>query len=442
MTKLSWFILGIACIIYLIQFLVFKLIEDHKSNKENNIVKINGLVKNELNKLEEKLLELADIDKIYAFMVYWISNRFLPSFICVLLPNSKGKYKILQYKESIPSKKKCSDLFKLKRQEKNSKSFVHYPQFGSIIEFSIQPEGVGYLLIGERYNNPKEGILEVDMKLLPPISRILSKSLMAIDVDKAQKEKNQLKYAFSRYVSSDFVEKISLDPEMLHIGGENKTLTVMFTDLRGFTTLSDELETKQLVKVLNMYLNEMSEVIIAMGGTIDKFEGDAILSFFGVQRSMKDHAQRCCRAALRMQKMERILNAQLQNEKLIKKDLFTRFGINTGDMIIGNIGSLKRMEYTIIGSNVNIAARIEEINKKYETSILISENTYDIVKDDFIVKYIDTVQLRGLKKEIKIFELIDEKVSAQKYNVIPSLQTVGQISMPDIVESVPELEEV
>lgn len=395
-----------------------------------------------MNKLEEKLLSLGDVDRVYAFMIYWIVNRLTPSYLCFILPTNKGKYRILHYKENIPSKRKCSDLFKLKLQEKESTPFIHYPNYGSVIEYSLKSEDKGYLLIGERYGEAKEGVLEADMKLLPPISRILSKSLLTQDVDKAQKEKNQLKYAFSRYVSSDFVEKLSLDPEMLHIGGENKCLTVMFTDLRGFTTLSDEMETKQLVKVLNMYLNEMSEVIIAMGGTIDKFEGDAILSFFGVNKSMKDHAQRCCRAALRMQKMERILNAQLRNEKLLKQDLFTRFGINTGDMIIGNIGSLKRMEYTIIGSNVNIAARIEEINKKYDTSILISESTYNLIKDDFVVKEIDSVQLRGLKKEVKIYELIDEKPSAQKYQVIPSIQSNVLIPASKELEPVGELQEV
>jgi adenylate cyclase len=183
----------------------------------------------------------------------------------------------------------------------------------------------------------------------------------------------------------------------------------MFTDLQGFTTLSDSMDPVKLVRVLNMYLNEMSEVILALGGTIDKFEGDAIMAFFGAPIPMSDHAIKCCKAALRMKKMETIINNQLMAEKILTQPLHTRIGINSGDMVVGNVGSLKRIDYTIIGGNVNIAARIETVNKDYNTSVLIGEQTYELVKDYFVTRMVDTVKLRGISKPVVVYELLGEK---------------------------------
>ena len=137
---------------------------------------------------------------------------------------------------------------------------------------------------------------------MKPIARIMGKAILLLETGRYKKEKNQLQSAFSKYVSPDVVDQIIHHPEVMRLGGEKQFLSCIFTDLQGFTAMSDSMDPVKLVRVLNMYLNEMSEVIIALGGTIDKFEGDAIMAFFGAPIPMEDHAIRCCKAALRMKK--------------------------------------------------------------------------------------------------------------------------------------------
>jgi adenylate cyclase len=158
-----------------------------------------------------------------------------------------------------------------------------------------------------------------------------------------------------------------------------------------------------------MYLTEMSQVIISLGGTIDKFEGDAIMAFFGAPHELPDHAVRCCLAALRMKRMEKVLNDQLIREGLITTPLFTRIGINSGDMVVGNVGSLQRLDYTVIGSNVNIASRLENANKDFNTSVLISGSTYELVKDYFECSCLGHVTLKGVRRPVEVYQLMEQK---------------------------------
>ncbi len=160
---------------------------------------------------------------------------------------------------------------------------------------------------------------------------------------------------------------------------------------------------------MNLYLNEMSAVIVSLGGTIDKFEGDAIMAFFGAPAVMADHALQACRAAVRIKKMEYILNEQIIREKLSPERFFTRIGINSGEMIVGNIGSINRLNYTIIGNEVNIAARIETVNKKYGTGILVSEQTWRLVNSEFSGRRLDSVKLKGVSRPVTVYALGDEK---------------------------------
>ncbi|NLL99965.1 MAG: adenylate/guanylate cyclase domain-containing protein [Treponema sp.] len=366
------------------------------SDKDNKFIR-----KENFDDLELILLSLNFEKDICIETAKWIFQYLVLDYVCfsgVAIYFSGKK----QFEDEV--------LERIKNYNKklNDKEIVSFINNSFVIGFKTSPEESAKLFfkVSDFYSNYQ--ILQIK-KLFIPITRILTKAFFSINSITANKEKNQLHYAFSRYVSPEVVNQLVHDPNMLHVGGKNKNLSVIFTDLNNFTILSDSMEPEKLVRVLNMYLNEMSEVIIALGGTIDKFDGDAILAFFGAPTDMENHAQLCCRAALRMKKMEQILNEQLLHEKMIKLPLITRMGINTGNMIVGNIGSLKRLDYTVIGRNVNIASRIVNENKKYGTSILVSESTWNLVKNDFEGRFVDTVALRGVRKHVAIYEILSEK---------------------------------
>lgn len=226
-----------------------------------------------------------------------------------------------------------------------------------------------------------------------------------------EKEKSFLRNAFSHYLSTDVISELITDPEKLNLGGEKKRLTAIFTDVRGFSTISEKLDPTDLVKLLNAYLTGMSDIILELKGTIDKYEGDAIISFFGAPVVFEDHARRACLSAVRMKKMERQLNEHFLKENLSPAPLYTRFGINTGEMVVGNMGTAQKMDYTIMGNSVNLAARLEGVNKQYGTWILISEDTCLEGGADFTLRQMDRVRVVGIEKPVRLYELIDEKQS-------------------------------
>lgn len=222
-------------------------------------------------------------------------------------------------------------------------------------------------------------------------------------------ERSQIKNAFSHYLSTDVMNEVLSDPSKLSLGGEKKYLTAFFTDVKGFSTISENLDPTDLVKLLNSYLTEMSNIILELRGTIDKYEGDAIISFFGAPVEFNDHAARACRSAIRMKKMERILNDHIMEENLSPNPLLTRIGINTGEMVVGNMGTEKKMDYTMMGNSVNLAARLEGVNKKYGTWILTSEVTRNEAGDDFLFRRLDRVRVVGIERPVRLFELVGEK---------------------------------
>ena len=166
----------------------------------------------------------------------------------------------------------------------------------------------------------------------------------------------------------------------------------MFTDIQKFTAISENLDPAHLVLLLNRYLTAMSEIIMDNQGTIDKYIGDAIMAFFGAPVPVNDHAALACRSALAMKKTEGELNSLLCTEGLSSMPVFTRIGINTGDMIVGNMGTENKMDYTVMGNAVNVASRLEGVNKQYQTGILISESTRMQAGDDFLYRRLDHVQ--------------------------------------------------
>ncbi|MBN2536229.1 MAG: CHASE2 domain-containing protein [Spirochaetales bacterium] len=237
-----------------------------------------------------------------------------------------------------------------------------------------------------------------------------------------EKEKTFIRGAFSQYLSTDVVNEVISSPDKLHLGGVKKYITALFTDIRGFSSISEQLDPSDLVKLLNHYLTEMSNIILSQKGTIDKYEGDAIISFFGAPLSFTDHAEKACLSAARMKRMERLLNDHFDREKLSPAPLYTRIGINTGEMVVGNMGTEKKMDYTIMGNAVNLAARLEGVNKLYGTWILIAEQTQKEGCNTIITRKLDKVRVVGIETPVRLYEIIDEKEMV-KPEVIEALET-------------------
>ena len=226
------------------------------------------------------------------------------------------------------------------------------------------------------------------------------------------REKNFIRHAFAHYLSQEVINDIIADPSRLNLGGESKFLTALFTDIKGFSALSEQLEPTALVTLLNYYLTAMSDIILDLSGTIDKYIGDAIVSFFGAPLSLPQHALHACLAAVRMKKTERQINERLLQEGRTTQPLLTRIGINTGEMIVGNMGTTRKFNYTIMGHNVNLAARLEGVNKQYGTQILVSEVTFQETGDRFLLRKLDRVRVVGINQPLRIYELLDEKAQA------------------------------
>ncbi|MGA2480253.1 MAG: CHASE2 domain-containing protein [Spirochaetia bacterium] len=239
--------------------------------------------------------------------------------------------------------------------------------------------------------------------------------LTAIKFLRSEREKGQVRSAFSQYLSPHVISDLLADPEKLKLGGEKKELSAMFSDVKGFSTISEVLkDPTKLVTLLNEYLTEMSDIILDLGGTIDKYEGDAIIAFFGAPVDLADHARRACLAAVRMRRAEKLLNERIISVGLAPTPLLTRIGINTGSMVVGNMGTPQKMNYTIMGNAVNLASRLEGVNKQYGTWLLMSEHTYDTGGSDFFVRRLDRVRVVGINEPTRLYELVEEKDAVDK----------------------------
>ncbi len=216
-----------------------------------------------------------------------------------------------------------------------------------------------------------------------------------------EKDKKRIRDMFGKYVSATVVDQMMEYPPEL--GGVDKELTVFFSDIRGFTTLSESMTPQELVNHLNVYLTAMTDIIMDYQGTLDKYVGDEVMCFWGAPIPQKDHAILACKCALKQMQVLGELNAQWPKEKRIDIGI----GINSGIMTVGNMGSLGRMNYTLMGDNVNLGARLEGTNKQYLTHIIISENTYSLVKDKVVARELDNIRVKGKNRPVLIYELID-----------------------------------
>lgn len=227
-----------------------------------------------------------------------------------------------------------------------------------------------------------------------------------------EKKKNEIKNAFGKYVSPILIEELINSPEKLKLGGEKKEITILFSDIANFTTISEKLTPEQLVHLLNEYLSEMTNIILKNNGLVDKYIGDAIMCFWGAPLENKTHAIDACASAIEMQ--EKLNKLRLVWQKKYGVDVYARIGINTAACVVGNMGSNDRFDYTAMGDGVNLASRLESINKAYGTYIMISEFLEEKIKPKFQTKEIDTVKVKGKNNGVKIFELINYKNKISK----------------------------
>lgn len=222
-----------------------------------------------------------------------------------------------------------------------------------------------------------------------------------------EREKRMVKSFFSQQVSGELLEVLMNDPTVLKKAGERREMTAFFSDVAGFTSISERLEPEELVELLNRYLTAMTDVIFEYDGYLDKYMGDGIMAFWNGLLKQPDHAERACRCALKSSHQLARLNQELEKRGLVP--LSARIGVNTGIMAAGYMGSSQKKQYTIMGDNVNLASRLEGANKAFGTSIMISEFTYDLVQDRFEVRFLDKIRVPGKAKPVKTYELLAEK---------------------------------
>lgn len=231
-------------------------------------------------------------------------------------------------------------------------------------------------------------------------------------------QKKFIRNAFSTYLSPTVVDNLIRSGRQLQLGGEERTITAFFSDVQNFTSISEMLEPTVLVELLNEFLTEMADILMENGGTLDKFEGDAIIAFFGAPYELENQALSACITAIAMQQRLAELREKWKQQHLPLLNM--RIGMNKGPAVVGNMGSKKRMDYTMMGDTVNLAARLEGVNKLYGTYTLVSENTFRDAGESITAREIDSIIVVGRQEAIKVFEIVGytaEMNDAVKYTI-------------------------
>jgi len=239
---------------------------------------------------------------------------------------------------------------------------------------------------------------------------------LAVNYAREGRQKRFIKSAFRQYLSHDVIEQLIAHPERLKLGGERRTLSVFFSDLQGFTAIAEGLEPEALTELLNDYLTAMTDILHEEGGTLDKYVGDAIIAFWNAPVEQPDHAERAARAALRCQAKL----SELRPAFRVKagKDLHMRIGLNSGPAVVGNMGSRSRFDYTILGDAVNLASRLEGVNKQFGTRILASQALRDALGGGFAAREISRVAVVGRREPVRVYELLPKEESAAPGNML------------------------
>jgi adenylate cyclase len=234
-------------------------------------------------------------------------------------------------------------------------------------------------------------------------------SAVVVHYIRSQREKKFIKNAFQQYMSSELVDELLKNPKSLKYGGSQQEISVLFSDIRAFTPYTEKHKPEETVLILKEYLTAMVDVIKNNGGIVDKFVGDEIMALFGTPIPRADHALMACRTAVEMRK---VFDRLLLKWKEQGRDPFEMgIGVNSGIAVVGNLGSEQIFDYTAIGNTVNLGARLEDLNKQYQTErkIIISEDTYMRVKDSVEACFLADAQIRGFDLPVRIYELSDIK---------------------------------
>lgn len=261
-----------------------------------------------------------------------------------------------------------------------------------------------------------------------------------VDMSKGLKERERLKDSFGRFTNKEIAEKAARGE--LELGGENLRVTVFFSDIRAFTAMSEQLEPSKVVEFLNSYMTRMVKCVTESGGFVDKYIGDAIMATFGAPVSSgtpKEDALNSIRAALKMRAA--LIAFNKEREDAGEKPVRIGCGINSGEVVAGQIGSIERMEYTCIGDTVNLASRTESLNKPFGTDILITDNTYQLVKDKVIVEPMPSVKVKGKEHEIKMYAVINMPeeldipgAGPAGFKSLEQLRNIFGVAAPDLSE--------
>ncbi|PJZ85002.1 adenylate/guanylate cyclase domain-containing protein [Leptospira harrisiae] len=246
-----------------------------------------------------------------------------------------------------------------------------------------------------------------------------------VSMGRGLEEREKLKDSFGRFVNQDIAELAAKGK--LSIGGQRKYCTIFFSDIRSFTAISEKLQPEEVVEFLNQYMTEMVKCVQETGGTVDKFIGDAIMATWGALRDSKQHAKSSIEAALRMR--DKLIEFNKGRGTVKKPIIQIGCGINTGYVIAGQIGSADKMEYTVIGDSVNLASRVESLNKETHTDILITETTYQEIKSDYHVLSMGEIELKGKSKAQKVYAVLGRKSDPDYPKTLSELQKLVGITV-------------
>ena len=282
-------------------------------------------------------------------------------------------------------------------------SFMLLPQ--QIVKFMVMP-ALAVAYYGLVVHAFKSHGLWLELAL--PESAIAVTFALAASVEYLTegRQRRQIRAAFDKYMAPEVVDEIMRHPE-IKLGGERKELSILFSDIAGFTTISERLRPEELVELLNEYLSVMTDIIRRQRGNVNKYLGDGIMAIFGAPLGEPTHASLACYAALDSQEALATLRADWKARGL--PEIAARVGINTGDVVVGNMGSQARLEYTVMGDNVNLASRLEGANKFYDTPILIGPRTYELTQSDVEAREVDLLRVKGKHEPVRVYELLARK---------------------------------
>ncbi len=279
-------------------------------------------------------------------------------------------------------------------------------RFDVIWNIVIFPVIAGFILAGVHVLFETSNML-IDQSYLILFEILSFMSILVFKYQTEFKEKQKIKKTFAKYVSSSIINEMLEHPEKLTLGGEIKTVTALFSDIQNFTNISEKISPAELTDFLKKYMTALTQIVYDKGGMLDKYIGDSIVALFGVPVELENHSVFACECVLAMQKKSQEIIDNFPNKHL--RGIKTRFGLNTGSMICGNMGSEQLFDYTGIGDNMNLASRLEAINKFYGTEIVIAESTRSFLDGSFIVRELDKVAVKGKSNGVVIYELIGKK---------------------------------